>query len=214
MTQPNVYWTLETPLANFVGLYCNDTKQGTIKEPQTSWFISELENAGAERAASGKAIIVGLHYPAYSVDNAHGSSEEMQTFLDQAFAQAKVYPDIVLTGHVHNYQRFTRDLPNGIQLPYIVAGAGGYWNLHQVETKAKPVKVPNSTFFPDVTLESYSDDRHGFLRITIDTTGGTRTLKGEYFTVPRLQESWSAPAVLFDSFTIDLNSHQVTTNQV
>jgi len=209
MTQPNVYWTLVTPMANFLGLYCNDTEHGTIKEPQTSWFINELKNADAERKATGKAIIVGLHYPAYSVDFDHGSSGAMQTFLDAAFASANVYPDIILTGHVHNYQRFTRTLSNGSQVPYIVAGAGGYWNLHQVQTKAQPVTVPNSTFFPGVILENFCDDRHGFLKITIEKTAASHTLTGEYFTVPRLQEPWSAPAQLFDTFVIDLKAHTV-----
>ena len=209
LIQPNVYWTLVTPLADFIGLYCNDTQHGTIVEPQTSWFINELKNADAERQATGKAIIVSLHYPAYSVDSDHGSSGDMQAFLDTSFAAANVYPDIVLSGHVHNYQRFTRTLSNGSQLPYIVAGAGGYWNLHKVETKANPVTVPNSTFFPDVVLENFCDDRFGFLRITIENNAGARTLKGEYLTVPRLQESWSAPAQLFDTFTIDLDAHTV-----
>src|SRR5690606_26244584 len=30
--QPNVYWTLETPLARFIGLYANVTKHGTITD--------------------------------------------------------------------------------------------------------------------------------------------------------------------------------------
>ncbi|OCX50928.1 hypothetical protein BEL04_19600 [Mucilaginibacter sp. PPCGB 2223] len=209
MIQPNVYWTLVTPMANFLGLYCNDTIHGTIKEPQTSWFINELKNADAERKATGKAIIVALHYPAYSVDYDHGSSGEMQTFLDHAFTSTGIFPDIVLTGHVHNYQRFTRTLSNGNQLPYIVAGGGGYWNLHQVQTKTQPVTVPNSTFFPNVVLENFCDDRHGFLKITIEKTATSHTLKGEYFTVPRIQESWSAPAKLFDTFVIDLKAHKV-----
>jgi len=210
MIQPNVYWTLVTPLANFLGLYCNDTQHGTINEPQTTWFVNELKNADAERKATGKAIIVSLHYPAYSVDMDHGSSGDMQDFLDNAFATAKVYPDIILSGHVHNYQRFTRKLSNGQQLPYVVAGGGGYWNLHKVETKASPVSVPNDTFFPDVILENFCDDMFGFLRITIINNAGTRTLKGEYFTVPRLQGSWSAPATLFETFTLDLNTHIVS----
>jgi acid phosphatase type 7 len=209
MIQPNVYWTLVTPLANFLGLYCNDTQHGEIREPQTSWFINELKSADKERKDTGKAIIVTLHYPAYSVDMDHGSSGTMQKFLDDAFASAEVYPDIVLSGHVHNYQRFTRTLNNGNDLPYIVAGAGGYWNLHKVQTKANPVNVPNGTFFPDVVLENFCDDRFGFLKITIENKQGARTLKGEYFTVPRPQESWSAPATLFDTFTIDLNNHKL-----
>ena len=38
MIQPNVYWTLQTPLANFIGLYCNDTKEGEIRDDQIAWF--------------------------------------------------------------------------------------------------------------------------------------------------------------------------------
>lgn len=205
MIQPNVYWTLVTPLASLIGLYANDTEHGTIIQPQTAWFINELKTAEAERQHTGKAIIVSVHYPAYSVDRNHGASGEMQKFLDDAFKAANVYPDIVFTGHVHNYQRFTQKLDDGKTLPYIVAGAGGYWNLHKVGTKAAPVQVPNSDFFDGVTLENFCDDRHGFLRITIDSTA--KTLTGEYFTVPRLQESWSEPAVLFDTFVIDLNQH-------
>jgi hypothetical protein len=210
MIQPNVYWTLVTPLANFIGLYSNVTMHGTIKEPQISWFINELKNAEKERKQSGKAIIVSLHHPVYSIDKNHGASGDMLQFLDDSFATTGVYPDIVLTGHVHNYQRFTRKLENGNDLPYIVAGAGGYWHLHQVETKADPVYVPNNSFFPGVILEEYSDDRHGFLRMTIEKTSTTRILTGEYFTVPRPQESWSAPAQLYDYFTIDLDTHKVS----
>jgi predicted phosphodiesterase len=210
MIQPNVYWTLVSPLVNMIGLYCNDTEHGSIVEPQVSWFIDELKNADAERKSSGKAIIVSLHYPAFSVDQDHGSSGAMQKFLDKSFDAAGVFPDIVLSGHVHNYQRFTRALPNGDKLPYIVAGGGGYWNLHKVGTKANPVPVPNSSFFPGITLETFCDDRFGFLTITIEkSAAGARTLKGDFYTVPRLQESWSAPAALFDSFSIDLDSHQI-----
>jgi hypothetical protein len=42
----------------------------------------------------------------------------------------------VLSGHVHSYQRFERDL-GGKKVPYIIAGAGGYANtlklLHKIE---------------------------------------------------------------------------------
>ncbi len=207
--QPNVYWTLVTPLANFLGLYSNVTAHGTIKEPQASWFIQELKNADTERKQHGKAIIVALHHPVYSIDKNHGASGDMQKFLDNAFKKANIFPDVILTAHVHNYQRFTRMLDNGVELPYIVAGAGGYWNLHKVETKADPVYVPNNSFFPGVVIEEFCDDRHGFLRITIEKNSKGRTLTGEYFTAPRPQESWSAPAQLYDYFTIDLDKHKV-----
>ena len=191
MIQPNVYWTLETPLANIIGLYCNVTQHGEIRQDQIDWFKKELQNAAVQR--DKKAVIVALHYPAYSVDKNHGSSGEMQKVLDEAFADTNIYPDLILSGHVHNYQRFTRAVNDGAQLPYIVAGAGGYWNLHKVGTKADPVYVPNDSFFDGVVMEEYCDDRFGFLRITIEKSGNKRSLVGEYFTVPRSQESWSAP---------------------
>ncbi|HJZ80882.1 MAG TPA: metallophosphoesterase, partial [Pyrinomonadaceae bacterium] len=38
MTQPNVYWTLITPLATIVGLYSNVPEQGRITQPQRDWL--------------------------------------------------------------------------------------------------------------------------------------------------------------------------------
>lgn len=42
MTQPNVYWTLLTPLVNIVGLYSNVPEGGVVKQPQIDWFQNEL----------------------------------------------------------------------------------------------------------------------------------------------------------------------------
>ncbi|HET6990473.1 MAG TPA: metallophosphoesterase, partial [Bacteroidia bacterium] len=137
MIQPNVYWTLESPLATIIGLYTNVPSGGQIKADQRDWFIAELKAAEAQR--KDKAIIVALHHPPYSIDSLHGESGAMQAFLEKAFAETGVYPDLILSGHVHNYQRFTKKYQNGRQLPFIVAGAGGYWHLHNVDTMAEPV---------------------------------------------------------------------------
>jgi len=95
---------------------------------------------------------------------------------------------------------------NGRDIPYIVAGAGGYWHLHSMQ---KPQGVPIQTPYPmpdmGVTLESYCDNRHGYMRMEVTA----QTLKGEYFSVPRPQESWSDPAQLVDSFTLDLKQHRL-----
>ncbi len=50
MTQPNVYWTLETELATIIGLYSNCPEGGQLSEPQTTWFESELKGAPTDRA--------------------------------------------------------------------------------------------------------------------------------------------------------------------
>ena len=133
MIQPNVYWTLETPLANIIGLYSNVTKFGIITEEQRSWFLKELQDADFQRL--DKALIVCVHHAPYSADTNHGSSPTMIDFLDKTFAEAGVIPDIVFSGHVHNYQRFKKHYGNGLVHPYIVAGAGGYDVLHSLATE-------------------------------------------------------------------------------
>jgi acid phosphatase type 7 len=204
MTQPNVFWTLVTPVANIIGLYTNVTQGGIIEDSQQQWFIGELISANKERDA--KALIVTLHHPPYSMDTHHGASEAMQQSIDDAFIKANVYPDIIFSGHVHNYQRFTRKIANK-EIPYIVAGSGGYWFLHSINTPKKIITTPITSSFKDVTFEKYCEDRHGFTRVSIDMNN--RTLTGEYFTVPRQQESWNAPPSLFDSFTLDLVNNTI-----
>jgi len=204
MTQPNVFWTLVTPVANIIGLYTNVTSGGEVQADQQQWFINELITADKER--DSKALIVALHHPPYSMDTHHGASPIIQQLLDDSFIKASVYPDIVFSGHVHNYQRFTRKIAKR-QIPYIVAGAGGYWFLHSITNGNKIIKTPSPSSFKAVTFEKYCEDRHGFTRIYIDMN--SKTLTGQYYTVPRQQESWSMAPVLFDSFTLNLRKHRV-----
>lgn len=200
MTQPNVYWTLETPFATFVGLYTNVPEGGWVDKDQIAWFETELTNAPQD-----KALIVTMHHPIYSADTYHSGSHYMSRILDDAIAHTGRIPDAVFSGHVHNYQRFSRTI-QGRTVPYIVAGAGGYWNLHyMLQVQGTPIQVPY--VFPDmgVTLEQYCENRHGYLLMEVDG----KTLKGSYFSVPRPQEPWRDPAQLVDSFILDLQTHQI-----
>jgi acid phosphatase type 7 len=196
MTQPNVYWTLVTPYLTIVGLYTNVPEGGRVDDDQAAWLNDQLSTAPDDRF-----LLVALHHPIYSADAHHGGSETMGRLLDSAFETTKRIPDAVLTGHVHNYQRFTRQL-DGRGVPYIVAGAGGYWHLHYMAKDENGNDLPTPWQPPDlpgVTLEAYVDDRHGFLRLTVDE----RTLSGEYITVPRPHESWRrGPAPVADRFEI------------
>jgi acid phosphatase type 7 len=198
MTQPNCYWTLTAPLATIVGLYTNCPEHGVVEQDQADWFASELEAAD-----KGKALIVALHHPPYSADAHHGASAAMRTLLEQSFTAAGRRPDLVLSGHVHNYQRFSVPDGNTGQLAYIVAGAGGYPNLHSmahVDGASPP--IPWTDTETGATLESYNQEhRHGFLRITVKAG----EISGVYTTVPRPQESWSAgPVTAIDSFSIPI----------
>jgi hypothetical protein len=200
MVQPNVYWTLDAPFLTIIGVYTNVPEGGVVHPDQVGWFTSELRNAPTD-----KALIVAMHHPIHSVDTHHGASAAMGLLLDHAIQQTGRIPDAVFAGHVHNYQRFTRTYHHRA-VPYIVAGAGGYWNLHYVQQPSgQPPTVPYAVPGTDVTLEKYCDDRHGYLRLEVTA----QTLTGHYFTVPRPQESWHAPAQLLDTFTLDLQHHRL-----
>src|ERR1700751_2360309 len=129
MTQPNVYWTLLTPLVTFIGLYSNCPEGGQLSQAQIDWFETELKAAPEDGA-----LIVAVHHPIYSAYGSKPGSQHLWSVLDTAVQTAGRLPDLVLSGHVHNYQRFTGVL-NGKNVPLIVAGAGGY--NKQLHTLAK-----------------------------------------------------------------------------
>lgn len=97
-------------------------------------------------------------------------------------------PTIVLSGHVHSYQRFERDIGGKIAVPYVVEGAGGYANtpklIHKIELDKSGQRLPPGfqTARPDLKIMSYNDQEPGYLRITVDNK--KKTLTGDYFLVP------------------------------
>ncbi len=195
--QPNVYWILETPLADIIGLYSNVPRFGNVQEDQRQWFIEALKAATANQ----KAIIVCLHHSAYSADTNHGSSIHMQMLMDSAIRESGVYPDVVFSGHVHNYQRFHKHYPDGRVLPFIVAGGGGYASLHTLANPDDPQYPDTSSLLDDVELQNYCDDQHGFLKIDLSSTVDGVLIEGRYFTTD------TGGAVLYDSFSIQSRVH-------
>ena len=200
MIQPNVYWTLVTPLANIIGLYSNVPKFGYISNTQKDWFVNELRTASHQK---DKALVVCIHHAPYSADNNHGSSRPMIQFLESAFEEAGVLPDIVFSGHVHNYQRFSKKYPSEKEVPFIVAGAGGYVTLFPLVPTSQPGFTGNDVLLDDVSLKTYCDSKHGFLKISIEKNGAGLTLTGEYYTIPNDVALEAVEHVsLFDRFTI------------
>jgi len=201
MTQPNVYFTLEVPFATIIGLYSNVPEGGTFDDDQIKWFKDELSNAPKD-----KALIVTVHHPAYSADMYHSGSKVIEETLDNAFSESGRFADVILTGHVHNYQRFTRTVGDR-DIPYLVVGAGGYWHLHYMQNQpnGEPLQVPYTMPDSGTVLENYCENRHGYLimQVTPDSLSGT------YYTVPRPHESWRAKSQVFDSFTLDLGKHRL-----
>jgi hypothetical protein len=203
MVQPNIFWTLVTPLANIIGLYSNVTKFGVVTDEERNWLIEELRRAQLERP--DKAIIVCQHHAPYSADINHGASIPMITFLEGVFEETGIRPDAVFSGHVHNYQRFTKHYEDGKTLSYVVAGGGGYDELHPVATTDDRRFDPNNALFDNVDLEYYCDNKHGFLKIILEKTDGKLTLTGEFYTIPHEKKpDPGMTAVLADRFVIEI----------
>lgn len=193
MTQPNVYWTLLTPLVTLIGLYSNCPEGGKLSQAQIDWLQSELASAPKHCA-----LIVAIHHPIYSAYGPKPGSQHLYSVLETAVQTAGRLPDLVLSGHVHNYQRFTGVL-NGKNVPFIVAGAGGYnKQLHTLanifHTSKLPIAMKNSTG----QLENFNDSRHGYLRITVKK----KSLHCEYIAVPDTSAPKPAPLKAFDTLTI------------
>jgi hypothetical protein len=156
MTQPNVYFTLRAPFVTIVGLYTNVPDGGRLADDQLRWLTHELKAAPTDAA-----LLVALHHPVYSADLLHGSNLTLGEHLDAACKQAGRWPDAVLTAHVHNYQRFARTI-GGRTIPYIVAGAGGYHNLHHVPVDNLPFTHPE---LHGLELVHFRDRVFGYLLI-------------------------------------------------
>jgi len=209
MVQPNVYWTLLTPLVNIVGLYSNVPAGGDIRSPQTEWLVSELRTLPTD-----VPLLIALHHPVYSADDHHSGSTYMKDALEHAAQQAGRYPEMIVAGHVHDYQRLTKNMAGGVQLPYLVVGAGGYHNLHSIMKVNGQRMVPPVVFHDNqgdpVTLERYSDDHHGFLRMEISD----QLIVGRYYEVPRPQEPWSKGSQLLEYFEFDWRNRRYIPNSL
>jgi hypothetical protein len=92
---------------------------------------------------------------------------------------------VVLSGHVHNYQRFSAALLNKKHVPFIVAGAGGYNRrlhvlgkiFHDAQRKKQlPIQINNE----DIWLQNFNDQQHGYLRIAVTKT----SIQLDYVAVP------------------------------
>jgi predicted phosphodiesterase len=212
MTQPFVYWTLDAPYATIIGLYSN--VDGSLDplgvSQQQAWFEQQLKTADTQ-----KCLILAVHHPCFSLDDFHGGYPDILAAIQDAAAKANGrWPDIVLSGHVHNYQRFTQQLDDGRQIPHMVVGDGGYADsvaaMHKMQRDPAhgnaPIKSTFATDMKGITLESYNEVDGGFGRITVDA----QNLTFEYFASPLVGATPTKP---FDSFTLNWKTQKITASK-
>jgi acid phosphatase type 7 len=202
---PNVFWTLTTPLATVIGLFSNVGEgEGEIHQDQIDWFKGELKAADPELA-----LIVTVHHPPFSGDTEHSGSSQVSKVLFSSFKATGRYPNLILSGHVHNYQRFTNVVqgPKGpLQIPCVVAGAGGYTRLGKLQKINGAFPTAPLTVGNGLTLEQYDHNNFGFLRLEISKT----TITGTYFSAHYVSGA-TPDTKKVESFAVDLKKHTVQT---
>jgi hypothetical protein len=225
MVQPGVYFTLEAPLVRILGIYSNmlenpgvisttpNPTTGAATFPQLSDVQLDYLTAALTRVKTDSfagAVLIAVHHPPYSFGT-HSGSLTMLKEIDAICSATGVWPHAVLSGHAHNYQRYTRALPVGKttrQIPHLVIGNGGHGltPLSTAATLRTPQSMPvfaqpeaNDT----VTFESYDDKNYGYARILVSTT----QLRIEYHPA----SDGATTKTPDDSVTVDLATGTLTT---
>ena len=203
MTQPGVYFTLDAPFVSIIGIYSNvldgpgviSSQSGhfPIVDDQLDFLKSELARLKPDRVAQKRAIIVAVHHPPLSADAKHGGSTGIMKDLDACCKAAGLYPDVLLSGHAHLYQRFTRTLPSGQQTPYIVAGSGGFAATTPKQLPPAPITVG------DHTLEINPIVDFGYISVETDARTITLTFK----------TADGGPVKVRDSVSVDLTKGRI-----
>lgn len=219
--QPGVYFTLDAPFVRILGLYSNCLEDPGVISPQGKQY-PELSDAqlvflktALARAKSehyAGALIIAVHHPPFVAEIAgekyagqHGASLDMLKDIDACCSEAEMWPHAVLSGHAHNYQRFTRQQGNR-ETPYISAGGGGHAVTKLTKKGTLALRTPTvETGYSEggekIIFENYDDTNFGYLRILADKA----QLRIEYHPASDGDQSKTPD----DFVTVDLKSHKL-----
>jgi hypothetical protein len=137
--------------------------------------------------------------------------------IDTICQQVGVYPHAVLSGHSHNYQRFTRKIQFGqganYQVPFVVCGCGGHGLLPLVQNDYQHLQDPQqgadvsyleqnpAVTSLGLTLDHFDDYNYGYLRITVNTQQ----------LIIQFNPTTNLGGLGLDTVTVDLATHQTVT---
>jgi hypothetical protein len=202
--QPGVFFTFEAPFVRILAFYSNTLEDpGVIADPrigqsQLHYLTAALDRVKSERYTG--ALLMADHHPPYTAGGLHGWSIEMLGQIDAICNQVGVWPHAFLSGHAHNYQRFTRTRTRGgTQVPYLVCGNGGHNVVPLVTPGSPPLRTPQiiqaaKGAADQVVLENYDDKNYGYLRVVVTSSqlrieyhpasdGGTTKTPDDFVTV-------------------------------
>jgi hypothetical protein len=209
--QPGVFFSFDAPFVRILVLYSNTLEDpgvianSTIGQSQLAFLKAALQRVKQEKFTG--ALVFAHHHPPYVIGGQHSSSVQMRQQMDAVCSAVGVWPHVVLAGHAHNYQRFTRHRPDGSDIPYIVCGNGGH-NVQKLRsTNGVALRTPQtlqskSAHDDAVTFENYDDTNYGYLRIIVDA----RQLRVEYHPA----SDGTGAKTPDDSVTVDIASRTQT----
>jgi hypothetical protein len=235
MTQPYIYWRLNTPLAHFVGLYSNIANGGILDDPsrqedgpQYRWLVTQLRDIRSKNAhhAPRKAVVLAVHYPPYSgasnfvqrgnpslgPTNARGA-RPLGAVLQQAFVESGQRPDIVVSAHAHLYQRLTYHYADGWELPSLVAGSGGHAPVEKLFTACDgtiqpPRAVPFDAVLP-ADLAYPEGESAQVVAYNDRSFGFLRLTIGSGRVSGEFFTATSQAVTRADSFSLDMTAHRI-----
>jgi predicted phosphodiesterase len=191
-----------------------------VPDYQLAFLAAQLQNIKSSNYQG--AVILAVHHPPFiysppsggSGGGTHYGSPFMLADIDTVCNNVGVYPHAVISGHAHNYQRYTRKLhfsAGSYSVPFIVCGDGG----HNVDTlvkssfgkqTAEPGNNLDVSYMDTgaivqstgLTLDKHDDQNSGFLRVQATSTHLTITFNP----VPK---SGTTPKP--DTVTVNLAAH-------
>jgi hypothetical protein len=170
-------------------------------------------------------VLIAVHHPPFSyapppaaggAGGTHVGNTIMLREIDTICQAQGVYPHAVLSGHAHNYQRYTRKLTFGgknYSVPFLVAGDGGF-NVKPLVSSRAGVTPPAPKAGTQVNyldpnpvvkatglmIDQSNQTNYGYLRIT----ASSKQLQIEFHPVSK---TGAAPGI--DTVKVDLATHTV-----
>ncbi len=235
MTQPGVYFALDAPFVRILGLFSNaledpgvissETTKGKAKWPTVPDYQLDFLTAQLQQIKSSNyqgAVILAVHHPPFTYSpqgggsggGKHYGSPIMLSEIDAICKQTGVYPHAIISGHAHNYQRFTRTLNfsgKNYSVPFIICGDSGH-NVTTLTSASFGKKVPEPGDNVDVsymdgskvvqssglTLNKHDQLNSGYLRVSVTS---------KQLTIIFNPVSKTGAPVKPDTVTVDLTSH-------
>ncbi len=239
MTQPGVYFTLDAPFIRIIGLFSNALEDpGVISSEEGTWkavpdYQLDFLSAQLGRIKSdgfAGAVLLAVHHPPFTyapppsgsgAGGAHGGNPVMLAQIDAICQAMGVYPHAIVSGHAHNYQRFTRSIrfaAGSYEVPFIVCGDGGHGLTSLVQSRlGSPAQEPTDGIdvsYLDtsstvdtlgLTLDRHDDQTYGYLRVSVNQS----QLAFGFYPV----DAGVPPKSLSDGVSVDLASHTVLAAQ-